>query len=64
MNIFKKISVKTINAISIFSIVLVFLIVGFVSYKSMLQIDVDEIWVIHTYQVSTNLDVLRVTSLW
>lgn len=58
MNIFKKVSVKTINAISIFSIVLVFLIVGFVSYKSMLQIDVDEIWVIHSYQVSTNINVL------
>jgi len=58
INPFKKMSVKVINAISIFSIVLVFLIVSFVSYKSMLQIDVDEIWVIHTYQVSTNLDVL------
>jgi len=58
LNPFKKMSVKLINAISIFSIVLVFLVVAVVSYKSMLQIDVDEIWVIHSYQVSTNLNVL------
>ncbi len=58
INPFKKMSVKVINAISIFSIVLVFLIVSFVYYKSILQIDVDEIWVIHSYQVSTNINVL------
>lgn len=57
INPFKKMSVKVINAISIFSIVLVFLIVSFVSYKSMLKIDVDELWVIHSYKVSTNLNV-------
>jgi len=58
MNIFKKISVKTINAISIFSIVLVFLVVSFFSYRTLLNIDVDENQVIHSYQVITNINVL------
>ncbi len=57
-SLFKKLSVKTINAVSIFSIVLVFLIVGFICYQSLLKIDTDESWVIHSYQVSSDLDVL------
>ena len=58
MNPFKKISVKFINAVSIFSIVLVFLVVAFFCYQSMLKIDTDEYWEIHSYQVSSNIDVL------
>jgi methyl-accepting chemotaxis protein len=58
MNIFKKISVKTINAVSIFLIVLVFLVVSFFSYRTLLKIDTDENQVIHSYQVITNIDTL------
>jgi Osmosensitive K+ channel histidine kinase len=58
MNSFKKLSVKFINAVSIFSIVLVFLIVAGVCYQSLLKIDTDEYWEIHSYQVSGNIDIL------
>jgi PAS domain S-box-containing protein len=58
MNIFKKISVKTINAILIFSITLVFLIVSYLSYQTLLKIDVDENQVIHSYKVITSINTL------
>ncbi len=57
MNLLKKLSVKFINAVSIFSVVLVFLVVAFVCYQSMLKIDTDEYWEIHSYQVSSNINV-------
>ena len=58
MNPFKKLSVKFINAVSIFLIVLVFLVVSFICYQSLLKIDTDEYWEIHSYQVSLNIDAL------
>jgi signal transduction histidine kinase len=58
MPLLKKLSVKTINAALIFLIVAIFLVVFFVCYRSLLQIDTDEFWVIHSYQVSTKLDSL------
>ena len=58
MRIFKKLSVNTLNAILIFLIVAIFLVVFFVCYRSLRQIDTDESWVIHSYQVSGDLDTL------
>jgi signal transduction histidine kinase len=58
MSIFKKFSVKTLNAVLIFSIVAVFLVVSFFCYKSLRRIDADEYWEIHSYQVSAGLDTL------
>jgi signal transduction histidine kinase len=58
MNIFKKFSVKTLNVILIFLIVAIFLVVSFLCYRSLLRIDTDEYWEIHSYQVVGSLDVL------
>jgi signal transduction histidine kinase len=58
MTSLKNFSIKFIIAVSIFLIVLVFLIVAGVSYQAMLKIDTDEYWEIHSYQVSGNIDIL------
>jgi signal transduction histidine kinase len=58
MAVFKKISVKTLNAILIFLIVAIFLVVFFICYQSLTRIDTDEYWVIHSYQVQGGLDTL------
>lgn len=51
MNIFKKISVKTLNSVLIFLIVAIFLVVSFLCYRSLRRIDTDEYWEVHSYQV-------------
>jgi signal transduction histidine kinase len=58
MALLRKFSVKVLNAVLIFLIVVVFFVVFFVCYQSLLRIDTDEFWVIHSYQVSANIDVL------
>ena len=58
MNITKKISFKTINAVLIFLIVAVFLAVLAICYRSLLQIDADEYWEIHSYQVTEKINVV------
>jgi PAS domain S-box-containing protein len=58
MNGVKHLSAKTLNALLIFLIVATFLAVLFVCYRSLVQIDTDEYWEIHSYQVQGNLDVL------
>jgi len=58
MAIFKKLSVQTLNAVLIFLIVAIFLVVSFLSYRSLLQVDTDEFWVLHSYQVQGYLDTL------
>ena len=58
MNPFKKLSVKTLNAALIFSIVAIFFVILFICYQSLLQIDTDEFWVIHSYRVSAASEVL------
>jgi len=58
MTIFKKPPVKTFNAVLIFLIVAIFLVVSFLCYQSLLRIDTDEYWEIHSYQVQGNLDTL------
>jgi signal transduction histidine kinase len=54
----KKLSVNTLNAVLIFLIVAIFLVVSFLSYQSLLRIDTDEYWVLHSYQVQGDLDTL------
>jgi hypothetical protein len=51
MAIFKKLSIKVINAVLIFLIVAIFLVGFFICYQSLLRINTDEYWVIHSYQV-------------
>jgi signal transduction histidine kinase len=58
MVLLKKISVKTLTAVLILLVVVVFLIVSLFSYRAFLRIDTDEYWVIHSYQVQSSLDVL------
>jgi PAS domain S-box-containing protein len=58
MNRIKHLSVKTLNAVLIFLIVAIFLAVLIICYRSLLQIDTDEYWEIHSYQVQGNLDSL------
>ncbi len=58
MNPFEKSSPKTINALLIFLIVATFLVIFLTCYRSLLVIDTDEFWEIHSYQVSASLDVL------
>jgi len=54
----KKLSVNTLNAVLIFLIMAIFLVVSFLSYQSLLRIDTDEYWVLHSYQVQGDLDTL------
>jgi signal transduction histidine kinase len=58
MAIFKKLSVRTLNAAAIFLVVAAFLAVSFITYQSLLRIDTDEYWETHSYQVQGSLDVL------
>jgi len=58
MNRIKKLSVQTLNAVLIFFVVAIFLVVLFVCYWSLTQIDTDEYWVLHSYQVQGKLDAL------
>jgi signal transduction histidine kinase len=58
VDIFQKFSVKILNAILIFLIVAIFLVVSFLSYRSLLRIDTDEYWEVHSYQVVGGLDIL------
>jgi len=58
MNPLKRLSVKTLNASLIFSIIAIFLVILFVCYQSLLHINTDESWVTHSYQVSAAADVL------
>jgi signal transduction histidine kinase len=51
MAIFKKMSVKVLNSVLIFLIVAMFLVGFFICYQSLLRINTDEYWVIHSYQV-------------
>jgi signal transduction histidine kinase len=55
---FKNHSVKIWNAVLIFLIVAIFLAGFFVCYQSLLRINTDEYWVIHSYQVQGDLDSL------
>jgi signal transduction histidine kinase len=48
---FKKMSVKVLNSVLIFLIVAMFLVGFFICYQSLLRINTDEYWVIHSYQV-------------
>jgi len=54
----RRLKEKLINAVLIFLLAVVFLVVSYISYQSLLRIDTDEAWVIHSYQVSTNIGVL------
>jgi len=58
MHRIKNLSVATLNAILIFAVVAIFLAVLFICYRSLLQIDTDEYWVLHSYQVQGNLEIL------
>ena len=58
MRLLEKSSVKTINSLLIFTIVATFLVVFAICYRSLLVIDIDEYWEIHSYQVSSSLSVL------
>jgi len=51
----KKLSFKTLNAILIFLIVGIFLLIFLFCYQSLRRIDTDEYWEIHSYQVQGNL---------
>jgi len=56
MHRIKNLSVAALNAILIFAVVAIFLAVLFICYRSLVQIDTDEYWVVHSYQVQGNLD--------
>lgn len=56
MALFKKFSIKTLNTVLIFLIVVVFLVVSFLCYQSLRRVDTDESWVIHSYQVIEGTD--------
>jgi len=54
----KKLSVRTLNAVLIFLIVAIFIVVSLLTYQSLIRIDTDEYWEIHSYQVQGMLDTL------
>ena len=56
MKLNEKFSYKSVNAILIFAVVLVFLVTLGTCYYTLRLIDTDEYWEIHSYQVSNNLD--------
>jgi signal transduction histidine kinase len=58
MAIFKKLSVKTLNAVLISLIVAIFLVVFIFCYQSLLRIDADESQVSHSNQVLGNINLM------
>ena len=63
MNIFKKLPITIINALLIFSVVAVFLVITFISYQSIFRIVDNTSWERHTHEVITNVDDLFIDLL-